>query len=117
LKAISVGLVVAAAGGVVLLGIVRLFVVFLAPLLGLAVGESVSRAANYKRGTALQVVTGICAGLGVAIGQLWPAIPTLVAPGLPAQLKMDIIVQSLAGNIWILLLFVLAIVVAVSRIR
>jgi hypothetical protein len=114
LRAIGAGLAVAVVGSYV----VPFIPFFGLILLGWAVGEAVTRAANRKRGTGLAVVAVASLFVGVIV------VPELIAvAGFPAFVPVDTRLNVAAGrmlghlfSIWGLFLAIAA-VIAVSRVR
>lgn len=128
-RAALYGLGVAAVGGLLLAqsgrflggigGLLGLSTLLLL-LLGYAIGEAVSRGANGRISTWLSVLAGsltvvaVVGGRGVALVARLPSdLPLLYR----AQAGMAFGVESLFGNLLGLLFVVLAVVIAVSRVR
>lgn len=114
LRATAAGLAVAAVGSFVVL-----FIPFFGlMLLGLAVGEAVTRAANRKRGTGLAVVAVASIFVGVIV------IPEIITiAGFPAVVPLDarlsVAVSRMLGHLFSVagLFLVIAAAIAVSRVR
>ncbi|HEY7063649.1 MAG TPA: hypothetical protein VII06_19375 [Chloroflexota bacterium] len=113
LRAGAAGLVVAIVGSYVL-AYVPFFQLFGLLLLGWAVGEAVTRAANRKRGTGLAIVAVVTLFLGAIV------VPTLLAvAALPAFVPVDTRLSLLLGQLFSPrgLFLALAAVIAISRVR
>ena len=114
LRATAAGLAVATIGSYV----VPFIPFFGLMLLGLAVGEAVTRAANRKRGTTLAVVAVASIVIGVIV------IPELITvAGFPAVVPLDarlgLAVSRMLGHLFSIggLFLAIAAVIAVSRVR
>lgn len=121
-KAVAFGLGAAIVSGLIWGSIGNLFglSILLLFLLGYVVGEAVSRGADGRISRGLMVLAGASTVLAVLVGRV---VPIFFA--LPSQLPFDARfgaalnfgLGSLTGNVMQLLFVVLAVVVAVSRIR
>jgi hypothetical protein len=117
LRAIGAGLAVATVGAYVV-GFIPFIGLFGLMLLGWAVGEAVTYAANRKRGTGLAIV----AVATLVVGALAvPVLATLanVPPAVPLDVRASLAVGRAAAQLfspWGLFL-ALAAVIAVSRVR
>jgi hypothetical protein len=111
-KAMASGLVASTLSFLVLFLLVRGFTFWLSPLAGIAVGEAISLATNRKRARSLQVVA---AGTVVAGALLANVLNLYIAYG---RITPALAGRALISDLPALLLFtLLAIVLAISRIR
>ena len=118
LRGLAGGLAAASIGAIVLAVVPGLgFFAFMLMLgLGYLVGEATSRAANRKRGTALAVVGALAVPLGLVLGRA--LILTLFSGGrVDVTTGLIAAALGLAVPLWSLLLLLVAMAIAASRIR
>jgi hypothetical protein len=118
LRGLAAGIAVAAVGAVVLASIPRLgfFGLLLLAGLGYLVGEAATAAANRKRGTGLALAAAAAVPLGMALGR---AVLLLVAGGgrVDAASALAAGATSLLAPLWSVLLLLVAMAIAYSRVR
>jgi hypothetical protein len=124
-RAAAYGIAASIGGGVTwaLLGsipYIRGLAMLLLLALGYLVGEAVSRGAQGRISRGLLVMAGAFTVLSILIGEIGVTLmrlPATVPLAFKLQLAVGSFVGGLLGNIMALLFFVLAVVIAVSRVR
>jgi hypothetical protein len=118
LRGLAAGIAVAAVGAMVLASIPRLgfFGLLLLAGLGYVVGEATTAAANRKRGTGLAIAAAAAIPLGMALGR---AALLMVAGGGRVDVASALAAgaASLFTPLWSLLLLLVAMAIAYSRVR
>ncbi len=115
LRGVAAGLGVAIPGGIAV-NFAPFAAWIVVPLLGFAVGEVVSHAANRKRGTSLALASAVITLVGLFAGTV--LYLALRSPfGLPVGMYAAIMVGSLVGRPFMVLLWAVAAFLAWTRVR
>ena len=119
LRGLGGGVGAAAIGAVLLASIPGLgfFRFLLMLLLGYAVGESTTRAANRKRGTALAVVAALAVPIGLVLGRSLVLLLIGGRSGVDLGTALAVAADGLVVPLWDALLLLAAMAIAASRVR
>ena len=119
LRGLGGGVGAAAVGAVLLASIPGLgfFRFLLMLLLGYAVGESTTRAANRKRGTALAVVAALAVPIGLVLGRSLVLLLIGGRSGVDLGTALAVAAVGLVVPLWDALLLLAAMAIAASRVR
>ena len=119
LRGLAGGGGVGAVGAIVLAVIpgLGLFGFILMLLLGYAVGEATTRAANRKRGTGLAVVAALAVPGGVVLGRALLVLLMTGGSGVDLGAALALAAVGLVVPLWNALLLLVAMAIAASRVR